>query len=149
MNNNCGNENSENPIKVKNLENIDLEMSNINLNEMKRKHTSQEDLEKAQIEGQKLLAEGDIDQLMKEKSKFEKQSISLFRIYCLLCEGIYYFFLILAIIGSIGGGISMPLMGYITPDVFSDVGNTSENRDTEMNIETMKTVVKKNYECSN
>ena len=72
MNNNCGNENSENPIKVKNLENIDLEMSNINLNEMKRKHTSQEDLEKAQIEGQKLLTEGDIDQLMKEKSKFEK-----------------------------------------------------------------------------
>ena len=118
-------------------------LSDFNLQEMKRKHTSQVDLEKAQIEAQKLLAEGDIDQLMKEKLMFEKQTVSLFRIYCHLCEGIDWFFLFLAIIGSIGAGISMPLMSYITSDVYSDVGNTSENRDTEVNLEAMKAVVKK------
>ena len=136
-------------------ENINMEMNNNNINltsnplsdfdyqVMKRKRSSQVDLKKAQLEAQKLLAEGDADQLMGEKLMFEKQSVSLFRIYCHLCEGIDWLFLFLAIIGSIGAGISMPLMSYITSDVYSDVGNTSENRDTEMNLEAMKAVVKK------
>ena len=102
--------------------------SDFNYQLMKRKHTSQVDLEKAQLEAQKLLAEGDIEQLMKDKLMFEKQSVSLFRIYGHLCEGIDWLFLILAIIGSIGAGISMPLMSYLTSDVYSDVGNTSENK---------------------
>ena len=74
---------------------------------------------------------------------FEKQSISLFRIYCHLCEPIDWIFLFLAIVGSIGAGISMPIMSYLTSDVYSDVGNTSESRDTEANVELMKAIVKK------
>ena len=109
---------------------------------MKRRHTSQIDLEKAQREAQELLAEGDADQIMKDKLMFEKQSVNLFRIYCHLFEPIDYLFLFFAIIGSIGAGISMPIMSYLTSDVYSDVGNTSENRD-EVNINAMLAQVKK------
>ena len=110
---------------------------------MKRKHTSQIDLEKAQREAQELLAGGDADQIMKDKLMFEKQSVSLFRIYSHLFEPIDWLFLVLALIGSIGAGISMPIMSYLTSDVYSDVGNTSESRDTTANIEAMKSIVKK------
>ena len=110
---------------------------------MKRKHTSQIDLEKAKREAEELLREGDADKMMKEKLMFEQQSISLFRIYGHLCEPIDWLFLVLAIIGSIGAGISMPIMSYLTADVYSDVGNTSESRDTQSNIEEMKRIVKK------
>ena len=110
---------------------------------MKRKHTSQIDMEKAKREAEELLREGDADKMMKEKLMFEQQSISLFRIYGHLCEPIDWVFVVFAIIGSIGAGVSMPIMSYLTSDVYSDVGNTSESRDTTANIEAMKSVVKK------
>ena len=110
---------------------------------MKRKHTSQIDMEKAKREAEELLREGDADKMAKEKLMFEQQSVSLFRIYGHLCEPIDWIFIALAIIGSIGAGISMPIMSYLTSDVYSDVGNTSESRDTQANIEAMKSIVKK------
>jgi ATP-binding cassette subfamily B (MDR/TAP) protein 1 len=100
-------------------------------------------MEKAKREAEELLREGDADKMMKEKLMFEQQSISLFRIYSHLCEPIDWLFIVLAIIGSIGAGVSMPIMSYLTSDVYSDVGNTSESRDTAANIEAMKSVVKK------
>ena len=109
---------------------------------MKRKHTSQLELEKAKREAQELLKEGDVNKIMEEKLMFKKQSVSLFRIYCHLLESIDWLFLILAIIGSIGSGISMPLMSYLTSDVYSDVGNTSENMDTASQIAMMEEIVK-------
>ena len=135
--------------------NVNMEVEDINLKKapsvdfnhqmvkMKRKHTSQIDIEKAQREAVALLSEGDADQIMKDKLMFEQQSISLFRIYGHLCEPIDWLFLALAIIGSIGSGISMPIMSYLSADVYSDVGNTSESRDTQANIEAMKSIVKK------
>ena len=125
-------------IKLKKAPSVDF-----NHQVMKRRHTSQVDLEKAQREAQELLAEGDADQIMKDKLMFEQQSISLFRIYGHLCEPIDWLFIVLAIIGSIGSGVSMPIMSYLTSDVYSDVGNTSESRDSAYNIEAMKAVVKK------
>ena len=110
---------------------------------LRRRRTSQIDLEKAQREAQQLLAEGNADQLMKDKLMFEQQKVSLFRIYAHLCEPIDYLFLFLAIVGSIGAGISMPIMSYLSSDVYSDVGNTSESRDTQANVELMKSIVKK------
>ena len=35
--------------------------------------------------------------------------------------------MVLALIGSVGSGISMPIQAYISSDLFSDVGNTSES----------------------
>ena len=57
---------------------------------------------------------------------FKKQSDSIFRIYSHLFEPIDWLFVTLAILGSIGAGIAMPIMSYFTSDVYSDVGNTSE-----------------------
>ena len=111
--------------------------------EMKFKHSSQIDLEKAHLEAKNLLSKGNADQIMREKLMFERQSVSIFRIYGHLNEPLDWVFMILAIIGSIGAGISMPIMSYLTADVYSDVGNTSENRDTAAHTEAMKAIVKK------
>ena len=94
---------------------------------MKKKHTSQIDLEKAKREAEELLKEGDVNQIMKDKLMFEQKSVNLFKIYGHLFEPIDWIFLVFAIIGSIGAGISMPIMSYFTSDVYSDVGNTSES----------------------
>ena len=94
---------------------------------MKKKHTSQIDLEKAKREAEELLKEGDVNQIMKDKLMFEQKSVNLFEIYGHLFEPIDWIFLVFAIIGSIGAGISMPIMSYFTSDVYSDVGNTSES----------------------
>ena len=48
----------------------------------------------------------------------------------------------MAIIGSIGAGIAMPLISYLTSDVFSDVGDTSESRDSVQDITAMEEIVK-------
>ena len=108
---------------------------------MKRKHTSQLDLEKAKKEARDLLKEGDANQVMKDKLMFEKQSVSLFRILSHLFEPIDWLFCILAFIGSIGAGISMPIMSYFSSDVYSDVGNTSENRYSADAITAMQQIV--------
>ena len=60
---------------------------------------------------------------------FAEKDISLFQIYNHLSEPIDYLFIILAIIGSIGAGISLPIMAYISTDLFTDIGNTSELKD--------------------
>ena len=108
---------------------------------MKRKHTSQLELEKAKHEAEQLLKEGDAEKIMDEKFIFKKQSVSLFRIYCHLFEPIDWLFVFLAIIGSIGAGVSMPLMSYLTSDVYSDVGNTSERMDTQDEIALMEEII--------
>ena len=85
INNFEDNERKENQIIGQPREILDNQMNNFNQNitpysdsfsAMKRKHSSQVDLEKAQLEAQKLLAEGDIEQLMGEKLMFEKQTVS-------------------------------------------------------------------------
>ena len=67
----------------------------------------------------------------KEKRKKETQEnikkISIFHLYIHLSKPIDYLYMILALIGSIGSGISMPIQAYISSDLFSDIGNTSES----------------------
>ena len=109
---------------------------------MKRKHTSQLDLEKAKREAEELLRQGDADKVMSDKLMFEKQSVSLFRIYTHLFEPIDWLFVTLAILGSIGAGISMPIMSYFTSDVYSDVGNTSEYTGSAEELAQMNEIVK-------
>ena len=74
------------------------------------------------------MEEGDEEELDKDDLIFEKKSISIFRIYCHLFEGIDWLLAFLGIVGSLGAGVSMPLMTYISSDIYSDVGNTSERR---------------------
>ena len=65
---------------------------------------------------------------MREKIMHEPQTINLIKIFCHLFEPIDYFFLFLAIIGSIGAGIATPLLFRISSDVYYDIGNTRETR---------------------
>ena len=126
-----------NDIKLRRAPSVDF-----NHQLLKRKHTSQIDLEKARKEAEELLKEGDADKVMKDKLMFEQQSVNLVRIYTHLFEPIDWLFFIFAIIGSIGAGISMPIMSYFTSDVYSDVGNTSESRGTAEDMSLMIEMVK-------
>ena len=82
---------------------------------------------------QKLLEEEDLlandeEYLMKEKLKDIPKTNSLFKIYCHFFGCIDWFFLILALIGSIGAGATIPALMYISSDVFN-MENTQESKD--------------------
>ena len=66
---------------------------------------------------------------LKKKLMFEEKDIKIHQIYCHLMEKIDYFYLVLAIIGSLGSGLSLPIMAYISSDLMGDIGNTSEYAD--------------------
>ena len=51
--------------------------------------------------------------------------------------------MLIALIGSIGSGISMPLQAYISTELFSDIGNTSENIYTNMDSNTINENIEK------
>ena len=68
---------------------------------MKKKHTSQIDLDKVRREAKELLEEKGAGPGVEDKLMFQKQSVSIFRIYCHLFESIDWLFLVFAVIGSI------------------------------------------------
>ena len=94
----------------------------------------------------------DVDKARKEDEQtgaksnllFEEKSITIFRLFGHLNRTIDYFFMVLALIGSFGSGISMPILVYITSDIFSDIGNTSENVTME-DILVMMEIVEKTF----
>ena len=93
---------------------------------MSRKSSSNYDLEELHREAEEMRNAADTDEELKKKLIFGEKDISIFKIYCHLMEKLDYFFIILAIIGSLGGGLSLPIMAYISSDLMGDVGNTSE-----------------------
>ena len=93
---------------------------------MSRKSSSNYDLEELHREAEEMRNAADTDEELKKKLMFGEKDISIFKIYCHLMEKLDYFFIILAIIGSLGGGLSLPIMAYISSDLMGDVGNTSE-----------------------
>ena len=129
---------NQNIAEIKNnIETQGLPVENMENNLMTKKHSSKIDPEKARQQAQDLLEKGDVEKIMNSKFMFKKQSVSICRIYSHLFEPIDWLFLFLAIIGSIGSGIAMPLMSYLTSDVYSDVGNTSEQRSTTVDVAKM------------
>ena len=120
---------------------------NLNLNfkepkQLSRKASTYVDLELAKLEADKLLSGENADNELKKNLLFEEKSVSIFDLYGHLSHPIDYLYMILGTIGSIGAGISMPIMAIFTSDLFSDIGNTSESITSDQ-IETMKRVVKK------
>ena len=115
--------------------------ANFNHKMLKKKHTSQIDIDKVRREARELLKDGGAEKKADDKLMFKKQSISIFRIYCHLFESIDWLFLVLGIIGAVGAGISMPIMSYTMSDAFSDVGNTSEVEPTPEGISEMFAIV--------
>ena len=90
--------------------------SNFDFEELRREAEEMRDLKNAESE-------------LKKKLMFEEKDIKIHTIYMHLMEKIDYFYLILAIIGSLGAGLSLPIMAYISSDLMGDIGNTSEYSD--------------------
>ena len=83
----------------------------------KRRKSTFVDVEKAKKEAESLL-KGDEPTGAKANLLFEEKSITIFRLYGHLNRPIDYFFMVLALIGSLGSGISMPIQAYISSDLF-------------------------------
>ena len=109
---------------------------------MSRKNSTYVDLEQAKRDADILLSGEKADNELKKNLLFEEKSISVFHLYTHLSQPIDYFYMILGTIGCIGSGISMPIMAYLSSEVFSDIGNTSENISLD-DIQKMKEIVKK------
>ena len=108
----------------------------------KRIHSSQIDYDRTKKPKYKgLINEDEIRP--KEEKAINIEYVNIFKIYGHLIKPIDWVFIIIAMIGSIGAGISVPLLAYTTSEVYSHIANTSENRDSEENIEIMILVVKK------
>ena len=127
-------------ISQKHYSNYD--QSNYIPRKLSKKASTYVDLELAKMEAGHLLSGDNADSELKKNLLFEEKSISLCRLYTHLCYPIDYFYMVLGIIGSIGSGITMPLLAYMMSDLFSDIGNTSESV-TMVDIEEMQSVVKK------
>ncbi len=73
---------------------------------------------------------GQADNELKKHLLFEQKNISIFRLLGHLSSNLDLFLMCLAVIGSIGAGIAMPLIAYLSGNMFSDVGDTSAWQDT-------------------
>ena len=69
------------------------------------------------------------DEETRKNLLFDEKDVSLFHIMNHLAMPIDYFYLVLAFIGSLGAGLSMPLMSFLSSDMMSEIGNTSEYAD--------------------
>ena len=93
---------------------------------MSRRTSSYYNYEELQKEAEEMRDVERAEDEVKQNLMFEEKDVSLIQIYCHLAEPIDYFYIVLATIGSIAAGLSMPIMSYLSTDLFSDVGNTSE-----------------------
>ena len=96
---------------------------------LSRRTSSFYDLEEMRREAEEMRDAKHADDELKKNLMFEEKEVSIFHIYHHLAEPIDYLYMVLAIIGSLGAGLTMPIMSYLSTDLFSDVGNTSEYAD--------------------
>ena len=72
----------------------------------------------------------------------EEKSVTIFHLYGHLSQPIDYLYMLLGTISSIGAGILMSIMAFLSSDLFSDIGNTSKSITSEK-IESMMDIVRK------
>ena len=96
---------------------------------MSRKTSSNYDLEELRREAEEMRDSENAANELKKNLMFDEKEVSIFMIYGHVTEKIDIFFIVLAFIGSLGAGLSMPIMAYISSDLMGDVGNTSEYND--------------------
>ena len=94
---------------------------------LSRKSSSFYDLEELRREAEEMRDAKNAEDELKKNLMFEEKDVSLFHIYKHLADPIDYFFMVLAFIGSIGAGLTMPIMSFLSTDLFTDIGNTSES----------------------
>ena len=70
---------------------------------------------------------GNADEELRKNLLFDLKEISTWQLMCHLSEKLDIICMILATIGSLGGGISMPIIAYLSGDMFSTIGDTDPN----------------------
>ena len=116
--------------------------ANFNKQVLRRVKTNGWDISKAHYQAEVLLRENDDIEFLKNKSLFERKNVSIFRFHLHFMEGIDWLFFVLAIIGIFIGALASPLLSYLNALIFSNVGNTSEDRENLTEEEIMKLNVK-------
>jgi len=104
--------------------------------------SSKIDIEKAHYEAELLLDQEENSSIMKNQFMFPRIDVSIFKFFCHLFEPIDWLYLSIGIIGLCICGASVPVLNYLNATVYSDVGNTSENRGSLTEEEIMKLNVK-------
>ena len=100
------------------------------------------DIGKAHYKEKELLRERYDDDFIENQFLFQRQKVSIFRFHLNFMEGIDWLFLSLAIIGILIGALALPVLSYLNAIIFSNVGNTSEDRENLSEEEIMKLNVK-------
>ena len=67
----------------------------------------------------------DAENELKKNLLFDLKDISIWKLMCHLSEHLDIICMIFATIGSLGGGISMPIIAYLSGDMFSTIGDTN------------------------
>ena len=104
-----------------------------------RSHTTKIDIEKAHYEA-KLLLEEEEDSL-ENQFVFKRKNINIFKFFCHIFEPIDWLYFSLGMIGLIICSAGGPVLAYLDATIYSDVGNTSENRGSLSEEEIMKLIV--------
>ena len=104
-----------------------------------RSHTTKIDIEKAYYEA-KLLLEEEEDSL-ENQFVFKRKNINIFKFFCHIFEPIDWLYFSLGMIGLIICSAGGPVLAYLDATIYSDVGNTSENRGSLSEEEIMKLIV--------
>ena len=117
-------------------------------NPLAKKSTSFFDTQELARQAELMRDADNADAETKKNLLFEEKEVSLFHIMNHLAEPIDYLFLVLAFVGSLGSGLTMPLMSYFSSDMYSDIGNTSEYADDPQVLvdnvkDTMNTQIKR------
>ena len=101
---------------------------------LSRRTSSFYDLDELRREAEEMRDAKNAEEELKKNLMFEEKDVSIFHIYHHLAEPIDYLYITLATIGSLGAGLTMPIMSYLSTDLFSDVGNTSEYSDDPVKL---------------
>ena len=123
-------------------------VSNYNKQIFKRASSNIWDIERAHYQADLLLKEKEDSEILKDQLLFKRQHVSIFRFHLHFMEGIDWLFLFLAIIGIFVGALASPLLSYLNSIIFSNVGNTSENRENLTAEQIMKLNVKEQMESN-
>ena len=116
--------------------------SDYNYKMFKRSNTTRIDLEKAHYEAELLLDEDEDSLNMKNQFMFQRIDVNIFKFFFHFFEPIDYLYLVLGILGMLICGAAYPILNYLNATVYSDIGNTSENRGSISEEEMMKLNVK-------
>ena len=100
------------------------------------------DIERAHYQAELVLDEKYDSDIIKNQSLFKRQKVSIIQFHLHFMEGIDWLFLFLAIIGICIGALASPILSYLNAIIFTNVGNTSENRENLTAEEIMKLNVK-------